>query len=163
MSTTSTEIAWMVRNLREDDLEAVIALDARNTGRRRGDFFRRKLQQNLVESGIKVSLAAESEGALRGFLLARVQYGEFGRMEPVAVLETIAVDPTLQRAGAGHVLLRQLQMNLAALNIPTLRTDVAWDQWGMVAFLRKEGFLPAPRLCLELDVRFPLDGPGPSP
>jgi hypothetical protein len=53
-------------------------------------------------------------------------------------------------------------MNLAALGIPVLRTDVAWDQWAMLAFFRKEGFLPAPRLCLELPVRFPVDAPEPG-
>jgi ribosomal protein S18 acetylase RimI-like enzyme len=156
-TTTTTTTACLVRNLREEDLEAVIALDARNVGRRRADFYRRKLQQNLVESGIKVSLAAEVEGVLRGFLLARVQYGEFGRMEPVAVLDSLAVDPASHRAGVGHALLRQLRMNLAALHIPVLRTDVAWDQQAMLGFFRKEGFAPAPRLCLELPVRFPDD------
>ena len=69
METTEAR-TWTLRSLREGDLEAVIALDARNTGRRRTDFFRLKLRQNLVESGIKVSLAAEDQGRLAGFLLA---------------------------------------------------------------------------------------------
>jgi len=38
-----------------------------------------------------VSLAAEIEGLLVGFLLARVYYGEFGTLEPAAVMDTIGV------------------------------------------------------------------------
>ena len=63
------------------DLDAVVAVDAKSTGRRREEYFRIKLQQNLAETGIKVSLAAEADGLFRGFLLARVYYGEFGTLE----------------------------------------------------------------------------------
>ena len=52
----------VVRRLRPDDLEAVIALDARVTGRRRDEFFKLKLKQALSDTGIEVSLAAEFEG-----------------------------------------------------------------------------------------------------
>ena len=81
-SVSAPEDRIVVRGLRPDDLEAVISLDARNVGRRRDEFFKVKLQQNLAETGIKVSLAAEVEGLFVGFLLARVFYGEFGSMVP---------------------------------------------------------------------------------
>ena len=52
-----------VRRLRPDDLDAVIELDARNTGRQRSEYYRIKLAQALADTGIQVSLAAE---VLRG-------------------------------------------------------------------------------------------------
>ena len=145
----------LVRNLRPSDLEAVIALDAKNTGRRREDYFRVKLQQNLQETGIKVSLAGEVDGAFAGFLLARVYYGEFGQTEPVAVLDTIDVHPAFRGRGLGSALLEQLRVNLAGLGVASLRTEVGWDDLTLIGFFQHEGFRPAARLCLDLDLTVP--------
>jgi ribosomal protein S18 acetylase RimI-like enzyme len=151
-----------VRSLRPDDLDLVVELDARNTGRRRDEFFRLKLQQNLVESGVKVSLAAEYDGIFCGFLLARVFYGEFGLTEPAAVLDTIGVHPDFRHRGIGAAMLRQLRRNLFGLKVGRLQTEVDWDSPELIAFFHHEGFRPAPRLCLELPLDTPVDEPGES-
>ena len=147
------EATATVRGLKPADLEAVIALDARIVGRRREEFFRIKLQQNLQETGIKVSLAGEVDGIFAGFLLARVYYGEFGTMEPVAVLDTIGVHPDFRGRGVGAALMRQLQVNLHALGVGTLRTEVGWDEQGLLRFFHDAGFRPAPRFCLDLALK----------
>ncbi|HET6350273.1 MAG TPA: GNAT family N-acetyltransferase [Candidatus Krumholzibacteria bacterium] len=151
--TTDNDV--MVRNLRPSDLEAVIALDAKNVGRRREEYFRVKLQQNLVETGVKVSLAAEVDGALVGFLLARVFYGEFGQTEPVAVLDTIDVHPSFRGRRVGGALLDQLRTNLFGLGVTSLRTEVGWDEGQLIGFFQHEGFRPAARLCLDLEINSP--------
>jgi ribosomal protein S18 acetylase RimI-like enzyme len=145
----------VVRGLKPQDLEAVIALDQKNVGRRRDEYFKVKLQQNLAETGIKVSLAAELDGCFSGFLLARVYYGEFGMAEPVAVLDTLDVHPDFRRRGVGSALLRQLRVNLAGLGVSQLRTEVAWGDQPMLAFFHHEGFRPAERFCLDLDLTAP--------
>ena len=150
--TLEKEDRILVRGLKPEDMDRVVALDAKNTGRRRDEFFKLKLQQNLAETGIKVSLAAESDGCFCGFLLARVFYGEFGTMEPAAVLDTIDVDPDFQAQGVGRSLMDQLCLNLAGLNVSTLRTEVAWDTPQLLGFFQREGFTPAPRFCLDLDL-----------
>ena len=150
----------IVRNLRPSDLEAVIALDAKNVGRRREEYFRVKLQQNLVETGIKVSLAAEIDSALVGFLLARVYYGEFGQTEAVAVLDTIDVHPSFRGRAVGAALIDQLRTNLFGVGVRTLQTEVGWDDLALIGFFQHEGFRPAPRLCLELAITAPHRGTG---
>lgn len=155
--TATTRQEVVVRGLRPEDLEAVIGVDAKIVGRRREDFFRVKLQQNLAETGIKISLAAELDGAFAGFLLARVYYGEFGAMEPLAVLDTIGVHPAFAHLGTGSALLRQLRANLRALHVATLRTEVDWDNQALLRFFHRAGFGPAPRLCLDLDLERPLE------
>ena len=149
----ATSAAIVIRGLRPEDLDAVVRVDAKATGRRREEYFRIKLRQNLAETGIKVSLAAELDGGLRGFLLARVYYGEFGTLEPVAVLDTLGVEPASRGLGVGRALMEQLLLNLAGLGVGTLRTEVAWDDADLVGFFHRQGFQPAPRLCLELPVR----------
>ena len=143
----------VIRNLRPEDLESVVAIDARSTGRRRDEYFKIKLEQNLQETGIKVSLAAEVDGGMRGFLLARVYYGEFGTLDPVAVLDTVGVHPLVRGMGVGAALMEQLLVNLAGLGVGTLRTEVDWDDLVLLRFFHRQGFKPAPRLCLELGVK----------
>ena len=142
----------MVRNLRPSDLEAVIRIDARNVGRRRDEFFRLKLNQALADTGITVSLAAELDGALIGFLLARVFYGEFGVTERVAVMDVIDVHPDFRGHHVAAALLDQLRTNLLGLGIRTLRTEAGWDSHDLLAFFHREGFVMAQRLCLDLDL-----------
>ena len=144
----------VVRRLRPSDLEAVIALDAKNTGRRREEYFKLKLRQALTESGVEVSLAADVDGVLTGFLLCWVYYGEFGQPEPVAVLDTLGVHPSFRGRGIGSAMLRQLSTNLLGLNIQHLRTEVAWDAQELLAFFHTQGFRPAARLCLDLELEY---------
>jgi len=140
----------VVRGLRPDDFDAVVAIDAKNVGRRREEFFRLKLEENLRATGIRVSLAAELGGMFVGFLLARVFYGEFGRTEPAAVLETVAVHPDFQGRGVGTALLAQLKRNLISLRVGSLQTEVAWEDARLMQFFRDQGFRPAARLALDL-------------
>jgi len=141
----------VIRRLRPDDLESVVAIDAKLIGRRRDEYFHLKLKMALNETGIEVSLAAELDGLFVGFLIARVFYGEFGVAEPTAVLEVIGVNPDFGGSGAGHALLAQLSSNLLGLGVRKVSTEVSWDDQKMMSFLHHEGFFPATRLCLDLD------------
>jgi GNAT superfamily N-acetyltransferase len=140
-----------IRSLEARDAEAAIAIDARITGRRRDRYLGPKIEEALARGGIRSSLAAEVDGAFVGFLLAKVAYGEFGALEPVAVLDTLGVHPDFRGRGVGAALLDQLRSNLAALGIRRLRTEVAWDDPTLLSFFHHEGFVPAPRLVLEAD------------
>jgi GNAT superfamily N-acetyltransferase len=144
--------AVLVRTLTPEDQEAVVAIDARILGRRREEFFRLKLRQAFSDTGIAVSLAAELDGGLVGFLLARVYYGEFGITERVAVLDVLGVRPDFRGRRVGTALIDQLRTNLLGLGIRTLQTEVSWDDPSLMAFFQHEGFRPAARLCLDLDL-----------
>ncbi len=143
----------VVRTLRADDLQAVIGLDAKITGRRREEYFRIKLAQSIADTGVQISLAAELDNLFAGFLLARVYYGEFGALEPSSVLDAVGVHPGLRGRGVGHALLHQLRTNLGGLGISHLRTEVDWEDQQLLSFFHHEGFVPASRICLDLDLR----------
>ena len=142
----------LVRNLDAGDLDAITTIDARSIGRRRDRFLKLKVEQALADSGIAISLAAELEGHVVGFLLARVYYGEFGVVEPEAVLDVIGVHPDYRGRQVAAALLDQLRTNLLGLGIVRLQTEVRWDNPGLVAFFQHEGFAIAPRICLDLDL-----------
>jgi ribosomal protein S18 acetylase RimI-like enzyme len=141
-----------VRNLRPSDLDRVVALDALITGRERRGYYQNKLEMHLLDTSVAISLGAERDGRLIGFLLARVWTGEFGMSEPTAVLDTIGVHPDFQHRGIGDQLLDQLATNLRGLQVSTLRTEVDWEQFALLRFFHHHGFRPAPRVCLDLDL-----------
>jgi len=62
------------------------------------------------------------------------------------------VDREFARQGIASALLEQLVKNLRALRIERLRTEVAWDDHELVAFFKRKGFAPVPRLVLEADL-----------
>jgi len=141
--------AVLVRTMREEDLEAVVSIDAGATGRRRPRYFDLMIQRAVKQAGLQISLVAELGGQVVGFLIASLYYGEYGVTEPSASIEAIGVHPQYRGRHVGRALMRQLRLNLGALRITTLRTEVAWDDFELLAFFKKEGFAPAGRLCLE--------------
>jgi len=144
--------APIVRTLAAADAERVARIDEHLTGRPRREFFRKKIERAIGDADVSLSLAAEVDDSIAGFVIASVDFGEFGRTEPVAVLDAIGVDPTRRSAGVGSALLEQLARNLRALSIERVRTEVDWRQWELLRFFQKSGFKPAARLCLEASV-----------
>ncbi|MFZ0418463.1 MAG: GNAT family N-acetyltransferase [Candidatus Sulfotelmatobacter sp.] len=139
----------VVRLMNEHDLEAVVKIDAAASGRRRPRYFQLMLERAVKQAALQVSLAAEVDGCVVGFAIVSLYYGEYGVSEPTASLDAISVDPANRGQHVGKALLRQLRLNLSALRVTTLRTEVSWDSFGLLAFFKKEGFSPARRLCLE--------------
>src|ERR1039458_8157854 len=131
------------------DLEAVVAIDAAASGRRRPRYFELMLERAVKQAVLQVSLAAEVDGRVVGFAIASLYYGEYGVSEPTASLDAIGVGPANRGQHVGKALLRQLRLNLSALRVTTLRTEVSWDNFDLLAFFKKEGFSLARRLCLE--------------
>lgn len=144
--------AVLVRAMTEKDLAAVVAIDVAATGRRRPSYFELMLQRALKLSGMQVSLVAELDGKVAGFLVGSLFYGEYGVLEPSAALETIGVDPTCRHRHVGQALMRQLRMNLGALHITSIRTEISWDDFQLGGFFQKQGFHPAGRICLECSI-----------
>jgi ribosomal protein S18 acetylase RimI-like enzyme len=138
-----------VRSMMERDLSAIIRLDRKITGRDRTAYYARKAAEALKQSAVRVSLVAEMEGQFAGFLMARVDFGEFGRTEPTAVLDTLGVDPAFARRHVGRALLEQLLLNLASLRAERVVTEVEWNDLGLLAFLARTGFTHAQRLAFE--------------
>lgn len=141
-----------IRTLTVDDFERLARIDEKYTGRRRSRWFSGKLKRALDDSDVCISLGAELDGVLVGAVLGNLHYGEFGLPEPVAVFDTILVDPAYERQGVASALVEHLVRNLKALRISILRTEVAWDEQKLIGFLARKQFRPAPRLVLELDL-----------
>jgi ribosomal protein S18 acetylase RimI-like enzyme len=128
------------------DAALVARIDRKLTGRDRGGYIELAVREALSDSAVRVSLIARSGGAAVGFVMAKTDLGDYGRTEPVAVLDNIGVDPAFAHHRVGTALLSQLFVNLAALQVERVETVVARENFGLLGFLYRVGFGPSPRL-----------------
>jgi GNAT superfamily N-acetyltransferase len=136
-----------VHTLQARDLDDIVRIDRQITGRRREAYIRELLDEALSDSAVRVSLVARVDGIAAGFVAARTDFGDFGRPEPVAVLDTIGVDPDYANLGVGHALLAQLFANLEGLRVERVETVVAPENFELLAFFYHAGFKPSQRLA----------------
>jgi GNAT superfamily N-acetyltransferase len=147
-----------VRSMRASDLADIVRLDRKITGRDREPYYRRKCAEALRESAVGVSLVAEVDHQFAGFLMARVDFGEFGRTEPTAVLDTIGVDPAFLRRHVGQALVEQLLLNLHSLRVEQVVTEADWNHFALIGFLAHTGFALSQRLAFVKPLAAPALG-----
>jgi len=138
----------LVRSMKESDLRSLISIDRKIFGTERTAYFERKQYEMLNASGIRVSLVAEMDDYPVGFIMARLDYGEFGHAGQEAVMDTLGVDPGYQGHGVGQSLMTQLMANLSVLQVETVRTEVEWNDTDIIAYLGRVGFSPAQQITL---------------
>ena len=136
-----------IRAMQATELADVVRIDRAITGSERDDYMRRKLAEAMLDSAVRVSLTARVDGTIVGFVMARVDLGDFGRTEPGAVLDTIGVHPEFAHRRIGHALLSQLFLNLGALCVERVETMVAPRDLALLGFLYDAGFAPSQRIA----------------
>ena len=142
----------LVRSMREDDLQKIIRIDRKITDNDRSAYYQRKQDEALNRSGIRVSLVAEMEGFVVGFIMVRLDYGEFGHTSSEAVMDALGVDPDYQANGIGAALMSRLMANLGSLRVDKVRTEIDWNDAGLISYLDNTGFLPAQALVLNRQI-----------
>lgn len=135
-----------VRSMTADDLDAIVCIDREITGRDRRAYIGARLTEALRDAAIRVSLTARCDDAVVGYLMARADLGDFGRIEPVAVIDTLGVDPGYGHRGIGHALLSQMLANLGALGVERAETVVPQHDLALLGFLYSAGFSASSRL-----------------
>lgn len=162
-----TDDRWAVtaaaRPLRVDELERVIAVDAANVGRSRRHFLAKRFGAVEQSPEDYIHLGVDAGGQLGGYVLARVLRGEFGRDEPIGVLDVINVDRALAARGYGQRLLAALAAQLRARGVTRLYSEAEWTNHTLLRFFAASGFELARRVILERAVAEPLAEPVESP
>ncbi len=138
----------VVRSLKGTDISAINKIDLKLTGLDRSAYFASKFMEMLDDSGVRISIVAEHEGIIAGYIMARIDYGEFGQVEKAAVIDTIGVHPDFAGTGVGHELLSQLVLNLSSLQVEVVRTKVEHENSDLRNFLSRRGFKPSQRIIL---------------
>ncbi len=94
----------------------------------------------LIESLSDVSLVAEIENKIVGYIFARIEYGKIGH------IVTIAVDPKYRRMGIGEALMREVINKLKELNCSSVYLEVRVSNKPAINLYRKLGFLITRRI-----------------
>lgn len=150
--TAKPESAAKVRPLRPADLEAVSAIDAAAVGRSRRMFFEKRLETVRADPGHYLTLGAEADGKLVGYVIAHLGKGEFGAEFGSAVVEAIGVAPGRQRTGVGGMLMRALADAAREKGADALYSQVDWTNSALLAFFARTGFELAPRTLFEREI-----------
>ncbi len=139
-----------IRLLRQDDLEAIVEIDAKVTGEVRDYYYQRKMESMVNRKGlIGTSFVAEYDGRVIGFIMGNIYIGEFGIPQTTASLDTIGIDPEYATAGLGTLLLEEFVTNVDAAGVESIQTLVDWEDIPLLRFFNRNGFIPSTKLNLE--------------
>lgn len=130
----------------------LVNIDKEITNRNREVYYTKKLQEIFSSDRLSVSLVAEVDGLVIGFLLGQVYEGEYGIPEDTAYLDTIGVLPAYRNYGVGSKLLEQFISNMKACKISKIYTMVNFNDRKLINFFSGQGFVPSKRINLELEV-----------
>lgn len=140
-----------IRTLKMEDLDAIVKIDEKVLGENRKDYLERRLELMNNKSS-RISLVAEVEGEVVGFILGDVSGWEFGVPETIGWMDTIGVDPAYQKKGVATALAHELIKNLKTVGVKTIYTLVSWNDWDLLQFFHAMGFTRGDMINLELKI-----------
>ena len=135
-----------VRLLVPADLDRVVAIDRRFSGRARRGFFEARLAAARRDPAGFIQLGIGDGDGLSGYIFVRLLEGEFGTELRTAVLDAIGVDPARHGAGLGRALMAGLEDVMRKAGIRELQSQVDWTNHDLIRFLDKAGFRLAPHV-----------------
>ena len=148
-----------IRLIDADDLEAVVAIDRAHTKYSRRRFFEKRFAQAAAHPTEFVQIGFVRGGSLRGFAIAHILRGQFGREDSVAVLDALGVEFDSQSHGMGHLLISQLLEILRQTKVRTLHSQASWKSHDLLRFFDRCGFSLSSRVVLERSIAEPLIEP----
>ncbi len=145
------------RVLGVDDVERVIAIDRAHSGHARRHFFEKRFAAARVHPDDFIHLGVMQGNSLRGFAIARILRGEFGREHAIAVLDAIGVEAESRERGIGQALMEELSEIMRCRGIRSLQSQADWTNHDLLRFFDAAGFKLGPRLALQRSVAELLD------
>ncbi|NMG55181.1 GNAT family N-acetyltransferase [Aromatoleum aromaticum] len=143
----------VIRPLRRDDLEAMIAIDEMAFKRNRCNYFERKAGDCLDSAkAMNSSLVCEVDGKVVGFIIGQMYTGEFGIPESTATIDTLGVHPDVRGHGIASEMLDQFITNMKEIGVRKVFTLVNWSEFGLEKFFSRHKFVPSKRINLEFRI-----------
>lgn len=153
MTEAAVQTPLRVRDLRAEDLDRVIHIDALHTGQRKPDYWRRVFGDFLTRDPepVRVGLAAEHGGLVVGYVLGEVRAFEFGS-EACGWIFAVGVDPDHLRSNVASTLLAAICRRFNDAGITRVRTMVRRNDVPVLSFFRANGFMGGSFVQLELEL-----------
>jgi ribosomal protein S18 acetylase RimI-like enzyme len=142
-----------IRPLNQNDFKAVVVIDEKVFSHARPEYYETKFARALEEKNrIPLSLVAEIEGKVVGFVMCELFIGEYGIPVTTAALDTIGIDPDFQGQGIARQLMDELIGHLRKIGVQRINALAEWNDWQLIRFFSAVGFAPAKTINLELKI-----------
>ncbi len=152
-----------IRPIGGDDLEMVLTIDRAHTRYSRRRFFAKRFAQAAAHPAEFVQIGFTRGGSLRGFAIAHLLRGQFGRQDSAAVLDALGIESDSQSHGMGQLLISHLLEILRQRGVRVLHSQSSWKSHGLLRFFDRCGFTLSSRLVLERSINEPLIEPMEEP
>jgi GNAT superfamily N-acetyltransferase len=131
------------------DLDAIAVIDEKLSGLSRKEYWRQRLDIAALRPPW-MSLVAETDGRLVGFLFGWVGESEFGIARPTAWVDLVGVDPPYRGRGVGHALVDRFVTSARELRaIEKVATLIDLAQADVREFFLRLGFQHGPMIQME--------------
>lgn len=141
----------VIRAVMQDDVAAIIALDAEITGADKSDYWN-NIYDRFTHDGQRMQhyflAATTADNKLVGFVVGEIRAWEFGS-PPCGWVLALSVSPERRQRGIGTLLLDALSAELKLDGITTIRTMVRGNDKVNLSFFRGEGLAAGPYIELE--------------
>ena len=151
MPTPPASPELTVRPVRRGDLDAVIALDAEETGTPKRAYWRSLFRRYGGATAERQFLVAVAGNQLVGFVIGEVRDWEFGSPACGWVF-AINVSRGHRLGGAGAKLLQAICAGFRKAGTRTVRTILARDNTLILSFFRSQGMTAGPFIPLEMSL-----------
>ena len=140
-----------VRLMRDDDFDAVVAIDEKALQAPRPEYYRLKFEKLFSSNDyLPTSLVATAaNGTVVGFVMGELYMGEYGIFQEEARLDTIGVDPGYRHRGVGEQLINEFMDHLKQIGVQRVNTLVAWNDSELLRFFSANRFTPSTTINLE--------------
>ncbi len=129
-----------VRNLRKEDLSAIVDIEDRATGVARRAYWEARIDISEAIRPHWASLVAEVDNRVVGFVFGRAGELEFGLPGTIAWIEIIGVDPAYRRQGIAAKLIEEFTSSAEDHGIKKILTLVSKSSTEMEHFFTRLGF-----------------------
>jgi GNAT superfamily N-acetyltransferase len=135
-----------IRPVQVSDLKAISALDERETGVAKPDYWREMLSPDR-----HFLIAETDKGRLAGFIAGEIRAWEFGQPAAGWVF-AIQIDPKLRLKGVGTELFEAIVARFKEKGVTRVRTLVDRKDHLILSFFRAQGMVAGPSLQLDKDL-----------
>lgn len=144
-----TALAVTTRPVEPSDFLAIVDIDEKIVGRPRSEYWRTRLDIAALRPPW-MSLVAEADGRVVGFLFGWVGESEFGIATPTAWIDLVAVAPPFRGCHVAHALTERFIESARQLRaVARIATLIDLGQEDVREFFTRRGFRHGPMIELE--------------
>ena len=148
-----------IRPLSLDNIKDIVRIEKHIEGKlgiineERMEYLKEATRYNIERSDPMMSLGAELDGNIVGFIIGEIRIWEFGIGEKTGWIRILGVDPDFQRRGIGRKLGEALLEHFERRGIKRVRTMAEWYTGDLISFFKSLGFDMLNMIPLEKELK----------